>query len=41
MIGNECAELQGVLKAADHKDGGQPRQWPPTGYGLLLFNAFI
>jgi hypothetical protein len=27
MIGKDSAELQGVLKAADHKSGRRRRQW--------------
>jgi hypothetical protein len=40
MIGKGSAELQGMLKAADHKDGPRWRQWPEPGTGCRFFSHF-
>jgi len=38
MIGMGSAKLQGVLKAADHREAAMPRQWAKTNadWGILL-----
>jgi hypothetical protein len=38
MIGNDNAELQGVLKAADHKEGAPPRQWAEPDSACRFFS---
>lgn len=40
MIVTDGAELQGGLKAADHKCGPRPRQWPYLGTDCRFFLQF-
>jgi len=40
MIGKGSGQLQGVLKAADHKEGPQWRQWLGPGTACRIFLHF-